>query len=177
MAGKDLTQIGWKTEMKMTNALAHATETENRPPVTLFETPWLLSLVRTDGLGMNLGAKQRIDDLISTWKPLIKPESPADHSEIYKEIAMLLGTFPTFGAGDQSTKDLLRIYAIALEDFPIWAIRRVVRRVIKGEIEVDKRVAPTPPIMCDLVRSQLAHHVRELEKLESLSASGRNITA
>lgn len=88
-------------------------------------------------------------------------------------LAKLFAAFPA-GAIDAGPASLRsEAYFDALADIPAWAVARAAGDVIRGEADVDRRFAPTPPQIAALAREKLRpaqDDLTDLLRLEQATA-------
>lgn len=93
--------------------------------------------------------------------------APAEQKEVARMVAYLLAGFRSSGATDEKdARDTVNVYIAALNDLPLWAIRRACELSVKGEAGArDLRFAPSPPELRRAAKGEVEVYERERERL------------
>lgn len=84
-----------------------------------------------------------------------------DEQTVAVELYRLMASFPQRdGQAEASTEMRVDGYFTAIGDLPAWAIRKAVDDVLRGVSGLDKRWAPTPPQLAELVRKRMEEPAR-----------------
>lgn len=152
------------------------------PPRTPFSEPWLINLRRAMGrrgttpiLMTGFAISRAEHEAIRNQRSTLARRTTSganDRPAIGVELAKLIAAFPTQDPGMTAS---LRIeaYSDALHDAPAWAVHEARLRIVRGAVEgLDKRFAPTPPQLAEIVAGILRPLRDDLSTLCELEAIG-----
>lgn len=90
--------------------------------------------------------------------------APAPASSHRDAIGILVAAYPI---GSASPEGRITGYAIACEEFPVWAVNETVRAVMQGRVG-DPAFAPAPGVIAQYARALVAELRADLYRVEAL---------